>query len=164
VLARVTEFCLPGAVTFYSFGSSQSCVALPGAGMVATRRSSRVLAPADCAVQSGDLPLKVGQEPICVFTAAEVARHNRPTDCWVVVRGQVRLAGFVRRLMPLHDVLNGHTTGPAAVGMIKLHTMVWQVYDVTRWVPHHPGGHLITIQAGRDCTQLFDSYHPASAR
>jgi predicted heme/steroid binding protein len=50
------------------------------------------------------------------------------------------------------------------LGIISLYTLEQQVYDVTRWVPHHPGGHLITIQAGRDCTQLFDSYHPASAR
>ena len=35
-----------------------------------------------------------------------------------------------------------------------------KVYDVTDWVPKHPGGALIYINAGKDCTQLFDSYHP----
>jgi len=35
-----------------------------------------------------------------------------------------------------------------------------KVYDVSRWVPHHPGGPLIYVAAGKDCTQLFESYHP----
>lgn len=60
------------------------------------------------------------------FTLDEVAVHNAPDDCWVIVRGNV--------------------------------------YDVTKWVPNHPGGPLIYVKAGKDCTQLFDSYHPLSAR
>ncbi len=60
------------------------------------------------------------------FTADEVAKHNHPDDCWVVVRGSV--------------------------------------YNVTEWVPKHPGGPLVYVHAGKDCTQLFDSYHPLSAR
>lgn len=39
-----------------------------------------------------------------------------------------------------------------------------KVYDVTPWVPKHPGGALIYINAGKDCTQLFDSYHPLYVR
>jgi acyl-lipid (8-3)-desaturase len=39
-----------------------------------------------------------------------------------------------------------------------------KVYNVTEWVPKHPGGDLIFVKAGQDCTQLFDSYHPLSAR
>eukprot|EP00897_Mesotaenium_endlicherianum_P005034 jgi/Mesen1/4559/ME000232S03817 len=35
-----------------------------------------------------------------------------------------------------------------------------KVYDVTSWVPKHPGGSLIYVNAGRECTQLFESYHP----
>nr|ADB81956.1 delta 5 desaturase [Lobosphaera incisa]AEU04699.1 fatty acid delta-5-desaturase [Lobosphaera incisa]AID50177.1 delta-5 fatty acid desaturase [Lobosphaera incisa] len=61
-----------------------------------------------------------------LFTLDEVAKHDSPTDCWVVIRRRV--------------------------------------YDVTAWVPQHPGGNLIFVKAGRDCTQLFDSYHPLSAR
>ena len=71
-----------------------------------------------------------GQHSVCAspstFSAAEVGRHNRPADCWVVVRGRV--------------------------------------YDVTAWVPRHPGGDLIFVKAGGDCTQLFDAYHPLAAR
>jgi len=39
-----------------------------------------------------------------------------------------------------------------------------QVYDVSAFVPRHPGGALIYVKAGGDCSHLFDSYHPASAR
>mmetsp|Transcript_25741 Transcript_25741/g.64380 ORF Transcript_25741/g.64380 Transcript_25741/m.64380 type:complete len:485 (-) Transcript_25741:192-1646(-) len=35
-----------------------------------------------------------------------------------------------------------------------------KVYDVTTFVPRHPGGNMIWVKAGGDCTQLFDSYHP----
>ncbi|CAM6127401.1 unnamed protein product [Calypogeia fissa] len=39
--------------------------------------------------------------------------------------------------------------------------LIWgKVYDVTSWVPKHPGGSLIFVKAGQDSTQLFDSYHP----
>lgn len=39
------------------------------------------------------------------------------------------------------------------------------VYDVTAWVPHHPGGDipLLTL-AGQDATDAFAAYHPPSAR
>ncbi|KAJ7295899.1 hypothetical protein O6H91_02G125200 [Diphasiastrum complanatum] len=35
-----------------------------------------------------------------------------------------------------------------------------KVYDVTEWVPKHPGGSLIYVRAGQDCTYMFNSYHP----
>ena len=34
------------------------------------------------------------------------------------------------------------------------------VYDVTDFVPRHPGGGLATLGAGRHATTLFESYHP----
>ena len=39
-----------------------------------------------------------------------------------------------------------------------------KVYDVTRWVAFHPGGSLIYVRAGEDCTYLFDAYHPLTAK
>jgi cytochrome b involved in lipid metabolism len=33
------------------------------------------------------------------------------------------------------------------------------VYDVTKYIPEHPGGAMIYVKAGGDCSQLFDSYH-----
>jgi cytochrome b involved in lipid metabolism len=35
-----------------------------------------------------------------------------------------------------------------------------KVYDVTSWVPKHPGGRIILNGAGRESTALFESYHP----
>jgi fatty acid desaturase len=35
-----------------------------------------------------------------------------------------------------------------------------EVYDVTAFVPRHPGGRLLEIGAGRHATTLFESYHP----
>ncbi|GMH39558.1 hypothetical protein BSKO_07456 [Bryopsis sp. KO-2023] len=39
-----------------------------------------------------------------------------------------------------------------------------KVYDVTKFVPRHPGGNMIYVNAGKDATNLFDSYHPPGAR
>jgi len=36
-----------------------------------------------------------------------------------------------------------------------------KVYDVTKWIAHHPGGvDTIVLNGGRDATQLFEAYHP----
>jgi fatty acid desaturase/cytochrome b involved in lipid metabolism len=36
-----------------------------------------------------------------------------------------------------------------------------KVYDITEWLDRHPGGrHVLLLAAGRDCTDLFTSYHP----
>eukprot|EP01116_Phalansterium_solitarium_P024794 TRINITY_DN918_c0_g1_i1.p1 TRINITY_DN918_c0_g1~~TRINITY_DN918_c0_g1_i1.p1 ORF type:complete len:505 (+),score=158.16 TRINITY_DN918_c0_g1_i1:111-1517(+) len=36
-----------------------------------------------------------------------------------------------------------------------------KVYDVTGWVPKHPGGEdPLVLNGGRDATQLFEAYHP----
>lgn len=38
-----------------------------------------------------------------------------------------------------------------------------KVYDVTTWIPKHPGGEdVLTLSAGRDVTNMFESYHPFS--
>lgn len=39
-----------------------------------------------------------------------------------------------------------------------------KVYDVTRFVPHHPGGNMIYLNAGRESTHLFESYHPSHVK
>jgi len=36
-----------------------------------------------------------------------------------------------------------------------------KVYDVTSWIPKHPGGEdMLCLAAGRDITNMFESYHP----
>lgn len=38
-----------------------------------------------------------------------------------------------------------------------------KVYDITSWIPKHPGGkEMILLSAGRDVTNLFESYHVMS--
>jgi cytochrome b involved in lipid metabolism len=39
-----------------------------------------------------------------------------------------------------------------------------RVYDVSEFVPRHPGGSMIHVKAGGDCSHLFDSYHPLRAK
>ena len=34
-----------------------------------------------------------------------------------------------------------------------------KVYDVTSYIPRHPGGAMIYVKAGGDCTHLFVAYH-----
>lgn len=34
-----------------------------------------------------------------------------------------------------------------------------KVYDVTSYIPRHPGGAMIYVKAGGDCTHLFEAYH-----
>ncbi|KAF4972194.1 hypothetical protein FZEAL_9656 [Fusarium zealandicum] len=58
-----------------------------------------------------------------VFDAAEVAKHNTPESCWVVLYGKV--------------------------------------YDVTEFLPSHPGGKKIILKlAGKDATDDYDPVHP----
>eukprot|EP00455_Lapot_gusevi_P009201 TRINITY_DN1410_c0_g1_i3.p2 TRINITY_DN1410_c0_g1~~TRINITY_DN1410_c0_g1_i3.p2 ORF type:complete len:448 (+),score=165.22 TRINITY_DN1410_c0_g1_i3:110-1453(+) len=40
-----------------------------------------------------------------------------------------------------------------------------KVYDITKWLDEHPGGKdVLLLVAGRDCTNLFESYHPFSSK
>lgn len=76
-----------------------------------------------CITGNNEAPPK-GQQP--QYSLSEVAKHNTPEDCWVIVHGSV--------------------------------------YDVSSYVPRHPGGAMIYVKAGGECSQLFDSYHPLRAR
>ncbi|EEQ90602.1 L-lactate dehydrogenase (cytochrome), variant 2 [Blastomyces dermatitidis ER-3] len=59
-----------------------------------------------------------------ILDAPEVAKHNSPDSCWVVLYGKV--------------------------------------YDVTEFLPHHPGGAQIILQlAGKDATEEYDPIHPS---
>jgi acyl-lipid (8-3)-desaturase len=60
------------------------------------------------------------------YRLADIANHNTPEDCWLIID-------------------NG-------------------VYDVSSFVSLHPGGDIITVRAGGDCSDLFASYHPLRTR
>ena len=53
------------------------------------------------------------------YTVDEVAKHNSPDDCWLVIHGKV--------------------------------------YDVTSFIPQHPGGDIITQYCGKDATEVFEN-------
>ncbi|CAE8678994.1 unnamed protein product, partial [Polarella glacialis] len=51
----------------------------------------------------------------------------------------------------------------------KMDRDMWYIhgncYDLAQFVPKHPGGHLAILSGrGRDCTNLFESYHPWNDR
>ncbi|KAG9248841.1 FMN-dependent dehydrogenase-domain-containing protein [Calycina marina] len=63
-----------------------------------------------------------------VFDASEVAKHNTPESCWVIVEQDGKK----------------------------------NVWDVTSFLPSHPGGSKIILRmAGTDCTEEFDPIHPS---
>ena len=35
-----------------------------------------------------------------------------------------------------------------------------RIYDVTQYAKVHPGGRKIFLGKGKDCTKLYDQYHP----
>lgn len=60
------------------------------------------------------------------FTLAQVAEHNTPKSCWVIIKNKV--------------------------------------YDVTEFLPEHPGGSKIILKyAGRDATSAYEPIHPPDA-
>ena len=68
--------------------------------------------------------------------------------CW---RGPSEVAG--NRVVTQREVAEHNTAEDCWV------IVHGKVYDVTSYVPNHPGGAMIYVKAGGDCTQLFDSYH-----
>lgn len=62
-----------------------------------------------------------------VYTLAEVAKHSKKSDAWIVI----------------HD----------------------KVYEITKWIPMHPGGDIIMKGVGKDATAMFESIgHSSHAR
>jgi acyl-lipid (8-3)-desaturase len=57
------------------------------------------------------------------------------------------------------DEISKHTTSEDCWLLIRN-----KVYDVTNFVPNHPGGELILLQPGGDVTSLFESSHPLAVR
>ena len=61
------------------------------------------------------------------YTLDEVAKHNKKSDAWIVIHGNV--------------------------------------YDITKWIPDHPGGMIIMTGVGKDATKLFEHVgHSSYAR
>jgi protoporphyrinogen oxidase len=61
------------------------------------------------------------------YTLAEVAKHNKKSDAWIVINKNV--------------------------------------YNITKWIPIHPGGDIIMKGVGKDATSMFNSVgHSSKAR
>ena len=61
------------------------------------------------------------------YTTAEVAKHNKKSDAWVIYRNKV--------------------------------------YDITKWIPKHPGGNIILSGLGKDITTMFSNIgHSSNAK
>ena len=91
------------------------------------------------------------------------ATLDNSSECW---------SDYVKRCVGINDLRIQSNTG------YKLYTWdevvkhdkvndCWlvihgKVYDVTKWVPQHPGGKIIYDGAGGDSTGVWESYHPQS--
>ncbi|KAE8796469.1 Fatty acid desaturase 2-like protein [Hordeum vulgare] len=86
--------------------------------------------------------------------------------------------GLADATVPDADAMSAATKDAVDVRMISINELqvhaaaddLWisisgDVYDVTPWLRHHPGGEvpLITL-AGQDATDAFMAYHPPSVR
>lgn len=76
-----------------------------------------------------------------IITSEEVAQHDSRESCWIIVRGCA---------WPMRWTALTHTDG--------------KVYDVTEFLPEHPGGSRIILKyAGKDATDEYDPIHPPDA-
>lgn len=92
----------------------------------------------------GELVLPPGQK---WFTMDDVASHNKPTDCWIVVQGNVI---NVTHFLPVHPggkeiLLSVAGTDPTVVwesihspGTIERHASQFIVGKIKGWVPPEP--------------------------
>lgn len=69
--------------------------------------------------QESTPPEDVSDPFTTLFTYEELAKHNTPESCWLLVEGNL--------------------------------------YDVTQYVPSHPGGEAILKGCGLDATEIFNS-------
>ncbi|KAI9484612.1 FAD binding domain-containing protein [Zychaea mexicana] len=78
-------------------------IAWPGAGApaVAAAEGAAAPAPAKEEAKKEDEPKKMGE-----YSVEEVAKHNKPEDCWVIVNGQV---------LNVTDFLSEHPGGKKAI-------------------------------------------------
>ncbi|KAF7347723.1 hypothetical protein MVEN_01529500 [Mycena venus] len=78
-----------------------------------------------------------------MWSLEQVALHNKPSDCWVIIKNHVYVA--LHSLTPV------------------LYTLT-QSQDVTDFLQEHPGGSKIILKyAGRDATSAYEPIHPPDA-
>ncbi|KAL9688706.1 hypothetical protein QQ045_033130 [Rhodiola kirilowii] len=78
-----------------------------------------------------------------VFTAAEVAVHNKRTDCWIIIKDRISSLSSIPGF------------GSALTHLVTYQS---QICDVTSYVEEHPEGDAILAHAGDDSTEGFFGY------
>ena len=109
-----------------------------------------------------------------LWSPSAPARHNAPpTDSDLVWREQAGVSGQYTRFYAPKNEAKAARVQDADFSMLEVAAHdkrddCWvaiegKVYDITRYVNLHPGGWLpISHLAGRDATDAFTEYHPAS--
>jgi cytochrome b involved in lipid metabolism len=88
--------------------------------------------------------LKDGQLPR--ISIEELRRHNVPASLWVAIEGKVST-----RIQSIHVEFSAYSN--------------FQVYDLTTFLPRHPGGgQILLAAAGRDATTHFIHTHGPKER
>ncbi len=82
------------------------------------------------------------------ISTAQLAQHSSEDDCWLVVKGKVRIPR-----VPFQS---------ARCRLVSYKADV-QVYDVTGWTEQHPGGRVVATYAGKDATDVFTCFHAATS-
>ncbi|TFY57602.1 hypothetical protein EVJ58_g6929 [Rhodofomes roseus] len=116
------------------------------------------------------------------LSGKEVAAHNTAESCWIIVHGEFCFRNAVLTCGALRGVedVRGercprsrqwfcsqmHTPDGEQAAERKANAIVrtGKAYDVTEFLPEHPGGSKIILKyAGKDATAEYDPIHPPNA-
>ena len=71
---------------------------------------------------------------------------------WVRLNASMTRSSGLRRITPME--LASHNTKSDCWTAYN-----GKVYNITNYLPYHPGGDKLMLGAGKDCTALFNKYH-----
>lgn len=93
-----------------------------------------------------------------MWSLDQVSLHNKPTDCWVIIKNHVYVAIFFH--FPPHTLTQLLRTLPIS-SKVRGHFMLGATSNQS---PEHPGGSKIILKyAGHDATSAYEPIHPPDA-